>query len=38
MNDGEVDTTKTKTNRARAVFGLEHSHKLQLLSLGAATP
>ena len=29
MNDGEVDTTKTKTNRVRAVFGLEHSHKLQ---------
>lgn len=29
MKDGEVDSTKTKTNRVRAVFGLENPHKLQ---------
>lgn len=33
MNDGEVDSAKTKTNRVRAVFGLEHPHKLQRSSL-----
>ena len=29
LNDGEVDSAKTKTNRVRAVFRLEHPHKLQ---------
>ena len=27
MKDGEVDSAKTKTNRVRAGFGLEHPHK-----------